>query len=137
MKTEQQILETKTTQKHRERSGRSLQRQQCGQGHLNGGGETLHADNIFKVLEATAVHPEVSTHDSRPQRWGEIAVSDRQSVTEFTTAGTARETPQECHFQQRKIQREAMACKQNKYKIKVRKLYSLRKTAEEKDKTRL
>lgn len=117
-------------QKHRERSGRSLQRQQCGQGHLNGGGETLRTDNIFKVLEATAVHPEVSTRDSRPQHWGENAVSDRQNVTEFTTAGTARETSQECHFQQSKIQRETMVRKQNKYKIKIRKLYSLRKTTE-------
>lgn len=65
-------------QKHRQRSGRSLQRQECGQGHLNGSGGTLHADNILKVLEATAVHPEVSTRDSRPQRWGENAVSDRE-----------------------------------------------------------
>lgn len=57
---ELKILETKTTEAPR-RTGRSLQRQECGQGHLNGGGATLRADSVFKVLEETALHPEVST----------------------------------------------------------------------------
>lgn len=124
-------------QKHRERTGRSLQRQECGQGHLNGGGATLRADSVFKVLEETAVHPEVSTRGSRPRCWGQNAVSDRQKVREFITARAARETSQGCHGRQSKIQREAMACKQSKCKIKIRKLYSLRKTTERKDRTRV
>ena len=36
-------------------------RQECGQGHLDSGGGTLRADNVFKVLEETAVNPEGST----------------------------------------------------------------------------